>query len=308
MQVFRDYKNLPEEVKGSTVVIGNFDGLHNGHRMLIELARKKSKEAESKLLILTFDPHPRRYFMPDAEPFLISPGKHHEELLERTQADYALYLNFNKDLAHLSADEFMSVILKDALGAQQIVIGDDFCFGKGRKGNIETLRDAGFHVTALSKMADNAGRRYSSSRIRDAISGGDMKKAQNIMGLPFEIRGTVIHGDKRGRELGYPTANIRLGDYIHPAYGVYACLVKLPNEKEWRPAATNIGIRPMFESPEALIEAFILNYEGDLYDQELRIRPIRKVRNEMKFESLDELIDQIEKDCLKVREILSETA
>ena len=308
MQIFRDYKNLPAEVKGSTVVIGNFDGLHNGHRMLIELARKKSKEAENKLLILTFDPHPRRYFMPDAPPFLITPNKHHEELLATTKADYALYLKFDQELAHLSADDFMQVILKDALGAKQIVIGDDFCFGKGRKGNLDTLKDAGFHVTALGKIVDHGGRRYSSSRIRDAISGGDMKKAQLIMGHPFEIRGAVIHGDKRGRELGYPTANIRMGDYIHPAYGVYACQVKIEGEDVWRAAATNIGIRPMFESPEALIEAFILDYSGDLYDKVLRVRPLRKVRDEMKFESLDELIAQIEQDCIKVREIMADKA
>ncbi|MEC7576888.1 MAG: riboflavin kinase, partial [Pseudomonadota bacterium] len=135
---------------------------------------------------------------------------------------------------------------------------------------------------------------------------GDMKKAQLIMGRPFEIRGTVIHGDKRGRELGYPTANIRMGDYIHPAYGVYACHVKIEGEDIWRPAATNIGIRPMFESPEALIEAYILDYSGDLYDKTLRVRPLRKVRNEMKFESLEELIAQIDQDCAKVRDILAE--
>jgi|TARA_R110000868_G_scaffold115473_2_gene308313 riboflavin kinase/FMN adenylyltransferase len=307
MQVFTDYRTLPDEIKGSTVVIGNFDGLHVGHRMLIELARKKSKEAESKLLILTFNPHPRRYFMPDAPPFLLTPGKQHEELLAHTQADYALYLGFDNELAHLTADEFMDHILKGALGAKQIVIGDDFCFGKGRTGNVDTLRTAGFHVTALSKMADNAGRRYSSSRIRDAISGGDMHKAEQIMGRPFEIRGKVIHGDKRGRELGYPTANIRLGTYIHPAYGVYACKVKIPGEDHWRIAATNIGIRPMFESPEALIEAYILGYDGDLYDQELRIRPLRKIRNEMKFESLEELIAQIRQDCGKVQDVINET-
>lgn len=304
MQVFRDYKNIPEEAKGCTVVIGNFDGVHHGHRMLIELARKKSKEAENKLLILTFDPHPRRYFMPEAPPFLISPGKHHEELLTKTQADYALYFAFDEALSKLSADDFMDLILKDSLGARQIIVGDDFCFGQGRKGNLDTLRNAGFQVTALSKMADNNGRRFSSSRIRDSISGGDMKKAEQLMGRPYEIRSTVIHGDKRGRELGYPTANMRLDDYIHPAYGVYACRVKIPGEKEWRSAATNIGIRPMFESPVALIEAFILDFDGDLYDKELRVRPVRKIRDEKKFQSLDELIVQMNADCEKVREIL----
>jgi riboflavin kinase/FMN adenylyltransferase len=151
-------------------------------------------------------------------------------------------------------------------------------------------------------MTDGS-RSISSSRIRDAISGGDMRKAEQIMGAAFELRGTVIHGDKRGRELGYPTANIRMGEYIHPAYGVYACSVKLEGEDHWRCAATNIGIRPMFESPEALIEAFILDYEGDLYGQEVRLRPLRKIRDEKKFESLDQLIAQIDQDCEKVREI-----
>jgi riboflavin kinase/FMN adenylyltransferase len=275
--------------------------------MLIELARKKSKESESKLLILTFNPHPRRYFMPEAAPFLITPGAQHGEYLSKTKADFALYLNFNQALAHLSAEQFMDQILKGSLHAKQIVIGDDFCFGQGRQGNAETLRGAGFHVTTLSKMTDGS-RSISSSRIRDAISGGDMRKAEQIMGAPFELRGTVIHGDKRGRELGYPTANIRMGEYIHPAYGVYACSVKLEGEDHWRSAATNIGIRPMFESPEALIEAFILDYDGDLYDQEVRLRPLRKIRDEKKFESLDQLIAQIDQDCEKVREIFQSKA
>jgi riboflavin kinase/FMN adenylyltransferase len=224
--------------------------------------------------------------------------------LEFAKADCVFILDFNWDTAHLSAEAFIQTILKDKLGTSNLVIGADFHFGMNRGGSIDTLQAAGFHCTVLDQIKDAQNGVYSATRIRGLIQSGHIDEANALLGWNWEIQGIVQPGDQRGRELGYPTANVPLGETIHPAYGIYAARVKLPNDTEWRMAATNIGIRPMFETPAALVEAHLLDFSGDLYGQTLRIRPVARLRGEEKFNSLEDLKAQMARDCENTRSIL----
>lgn len=304
MRVFDLSQPVPQDARNAVVAIGNFDALHRGHHALLEVARKRALDLGRPFGVLTFEPHPRRLFRPDDAPFRVTPYDVKLQRLQIAKADCVYSLNFTWDIAHLSAEDFIQKILREQLDTTNIVIGADFHFGQNRTGNIEMLQQAGFHCTILDQIKDAQNGIYSATRIRGLIQSGHIDEANALLGWTWEIQGKVQHGDKRGRELGYPTANVPLGDTIHPAYGVYAAQVKIPGEKEWRMAAINIGIRPMFETPTALLEAYILDYSGDLYDQTLRIRPVKKIRDEAKFDSLDALKTQIAKDCDQARKIL----
>jgi len=305
MQVFSLSDTIPQEFLGAITAIGNFDGLHRGHMALLEVARKRALDAGKPFAVLTFEPHPRRLFRPDDAPFRITPLDVKLNRLEIAKADVVFVLDFTWDAAHLSADDFINKILKQKLGLQEIVVGNDFHFGQNRSGSIETLEAAGLHCTTLGLVKDATHTVYSATRIRGLLQAGHIEEANALLGWPWEIQAKVCHGDKRGRELGYPTANMALGETIHPAYGIYAAKVQIEGEKEWRMAASNIGIRPMFEAKVALIESFLLDYEGDLYGKTLRVRPVKKIRDEAKFNSLEDLKIQMAKDCETARQILS---
>jgi riboflavin kinase/FMN adenylyltransferase len=196
-------------------------------------------------------------------------------------------------------------ILKDGLRATHVVVGEDFRFGQLRKGEAKDIEAAGIPVTSIPGVIAPGGEIYSSSLIRTALRHGEIEAANDMLGWPWEMRGTVIGGDKRGRELGYPTANFALGQTIHPAYGVYAAHVNIEGESEWYDAAINIGIRPMFEIPEAEVESYIFDFNRDIYGKTLRVQPVKRLRSEAKFNSLDELKAQIKIDCEQVLEILN---
>ena len=197
--------------------------------------------------------------------------------------------------------------LHESLDAQHIVIGRDFRFGQARSGDARTLLDAGIAVTRVDALHDAGGEVYSSTRAREALSAGDIEGAEKILGWSWMLRSPVIHGDKRGRTLGYPTANMALGDTVHPAYGVYAAFVRVGEQADapWRMAAVNIGIRPMFATRGALLEAHLIDFSGDLYGQILHVRPIAYLRPELKFSDLDGLVRQIEKDVEQAQKILN---
>jgi riboflavin kinase/FMN adenylyltransferase len=284
------------------VAIGNFDGVHKGHAALLAHARKIADAEKQPLVVLTFEPHPRTFFKPNDKSFRITPEHLKERRLKALGVDRVDVLDFNSIMANLTAEQFIDMIVVDHLNASHVVVGADFHFGKNRAGNVATLRaDKRFTVdgVALEVLGDDP---VSSTRIRAAIASGDIAAANTMLGWVWEIEGEVVHGDKRGGPMGYPTANIPLGETLSPSHGIYAVMVLI--DGIWRAGAANIGLRPMFEVPEPLLEVFIFDFTGNLYGKSLRVRPVRKIRDEARFEGLEALKTQIADDCAKARDIL----
>lgn len=305
MIIYDDIHKIDEQAKGCVIAIGNFDGVHKGHQALIARAKELAKSLNKPLGVLTFEPHPRELFQPDQPPARITPHIIKAQRLEICGVDYLFSLNFNWDFASQSAQQFMQNILKDGLNAAHVVVGYDFQFGQLRKGNAQTIKDAGIAIDTVIAIEDEKNDIISSSRIRQFIRNGDIAAANKLLGWDWVIQGSIFHGDRRGHDLGYPTANVLLKDTIHPAYGIYACHVQIEEEKEWLKAATNIGIRPMFEVPVGQVEAHILDFpDRDIYDKKLTVRPVARLRGEAKFNNLEDLISQIEKDCQNTINIL----
>lgn len=308
MKAYSTITSLPETAQDHVIVIGNFDGVHRGHQGLLAEARKVAQAHDKKLGVLTFEPHPRHLFRPDDPPFRLTTPETKFERLMTCGIDTLVTLNFDWDFASQTPDQFIDRVLRRGLRAAHIVVGNDFCFGQLRKGNAQTLTDAGLNVTILKKFSDDDdGVVFSSSAVRQALRSGDMDTANDLLGWPWEIRGVIQVGDRRGRELGYPTANLRLGDLLHPAYGIYATFVQIIEDgpdAPWLPSATNIGIRPMFALSEGQVEAHIFDFDRDIYGKTLRVRPVRRLRGEAKFESLEALITQIGLDCEEARKLL----
>ena len=304
MEIFNTLVNLPPAAKNAVIVIGNFDGVHRGHRVLLEKAAALAKAQKRPFGVLTFEPHPRALFQPDAPPYRITTPDLKAERLQQVGVELLFSLNFDWDFASQSADDFIRHILIEGLGAAHVMIGYDFRFGQLRKGTPEDIKAAGIPVTVVEEVHDEGESELSSSRIRQLIAQGEIEKANGLLGWDWEMRGVIEKGDQRGREMGYPTANFALGDIVHPAYGVYAARVQIEGEHEWRGAAINIGIRPMFELNAARVESYIFDFNAQIYGKLLRVRPVERLRSEAKFNSLDELTHQIEKDCRQARGIL----
>ena len=284
--------------------IGNFDGVHRGHRKLLAVARSIASDSGNPLGVLTFEPHPRRLFRPDDPPFCLTPPPVERRLLQELGIDVLFSLRFDWDFASQSAAAFVDNVLKTGIRPSHIVVGYDFRFGQLRTGTAQTLRDAGFGVTVVEELVDEERRAFSSSRVRVALRHGDLETANRLLGWQWEVEGEVVTGHRRGHTFGFPTANVELGETLHPAYGVYAAWAQVQGETAWRPAATNIGIRPMFELPIGQVEAHILDFDGDIYGEPLRVRPVKKIRGEARFASVDELIAQMRIDCRITRELL----
>jgi len=224
--------------------------------------------------------------------------------LEEYGVDITFSLSFDWDFASLSAEDFTKTILIDAIAPSHILVGNDFRFGQLRKGTPELLSDMDLNVTTINKVAAQNGVTYSSSKVRQHLRHGKISEANALLGWNWEMIGEVFKGDQRGRELGYPTANMRLDDTIHPAYGVYAVLAQIEGEEEWHMGAANIGIRPMFEVETGQVETFIFDFGREIYGKTLRVQPVQRLRGEAKFDSLEELITQMDKDCKQAHEIL----
>lgn len=307
MKYYDTINDLPDLEQGAVLVIGNFDGVHCGHQELLRIAQNIAEKQKVALAVLTFEPHPRHLFRPDDPPFRITSAAAKRRRLERCGVDIMFSLSFDWDFASQSADHFIQTILKEAIRPTHIVVGNDFCFGQLRKGTPQTLLDAGLAVTVIDKIADEGDADISSSNIRQALRHGDIDRANKLLGWKWEIEGTIVKGDQRGRTLGYPTANVHLGETLHPAYGIYASWAKIVEdgpESPWLPSATNIGIRPMFEVPVGQVETYIFDFDRDIYDKTLRVRPLQKLRGEAKFESLEALVAQIAEDCEQAQAVL----
>jgi riboflavin kinase/FMN adenylyltransferase len=308
MLIYEKYTELPEEIHDAVLVIGNFDGVHLAHQQIIKTASSIARKSEKKLAILTFEPHPRRVFRPDDPPFRITPPELKQERLKECGVDILFQINFDWAFASLSAEEFVNRVLISGIKPAHIVVGHDFCFGQLRKGNTDTLKKHGFEVTILEQinLSEN---RISSSAIRSALRHGEIGTANTLLGWNWEMRGKIVEGDKRGRQLGFPTANVPLLETLHPDYGVYAAKVKIMEDGEnapWLNSATNIGIRPMFELAMGQIESHILEFDRDIYGYTLCVRPVKKLRGEAKFDSIEQLIEQMDKDCQQARAVLEQ--
>ncbi|MFN7398909.1 MAG: bifunctional riboflavin kinase/FAD synthetase [Sandaracinobacter sp.] len=307
MKIVEGQGTVPAELRGGALALGNFDGVHRGHQAVIGAALRAARAAGTPALVATFDPHPSRHFRPDSPPFALTTPAQKLKLFEGLGVDGAIVIPFDAALAGLSAQDFAKQWLVNRLGISRVVTGEDFTFGKGRSGSAATLADIGqtlgFSAEAVAPVAACAAI-VSSTRIRQALVEGDMQAAATLLTRPFTIAMPVIHGDKRGRTIGVPTANQELGDYLRPRYGVYAVRVRLPDGSLANGVA-NLGIRPMFTPPKELLETWILDWSGDLYGQTIEIQLVRWLRGEMKLDGLDALKAQIAKDEQAARAVLA---
>ncbi|MCT2401623.1 bifunctional riboflavin kinase/FAD synthetase [Novosphingobium mangrovi (ex Huang et al. 2023)] len=298
---------IPESMRGGIVALGNFDGFHQGHQAVVGEAIRWARAENRPAIVATFDPHPVRLFQPKAEPFRLTTLDQREDLFGAAGADAMLVLHFDRAMATMGAAEWVEKELAGHLGAAGVVTGEDFTFGRGRSGNPQVLREvgAGFGLSGrtVGPVCDADGE-ISSSRIREALKAGDCATAARLLTRPFAIRGIVQHGDKFGRQMGFPTANLDMGAYLRPHYGVYAVIGRLPDGRVL-PGAANVGIRPQIQPPKELLEPHFFDFSEDLYDQEIEVAFHHFLRPEGKFDSLDALMEQIAADCVKARELLA---
>jgi riboflavin kinase / FMN adenylyltransferase len=298
---------MPEDLRGAILALGNFDGFHRGHQAVIGAALDWAREEARPCIVATFDPHPMRHFQPDALPFRLTTLDQRQELFAAAGADAMLVFHFDAALANLDAEGFLGDMLAAHLGVVGIVTGEDFTFGKGRSGNpemIARLRERfGIGSRRVAAVHDEQGP-ISSSRIRAALKAGDCAEATRLLTRPFAIRGLVQHGDKVGRTIGFPTANLDLGSYLRPLYGIYAVTGSLPGGRVVQGAA-NLGVRPTFDPPKELLEPYFFDFDGDLYGQEIEVAFHHFLRGEAKFDSLEALTAQMERDCDAARRLLA---
>lgn len=305
MQVFNDWRSIPQGARGASVALGNFDGVHLGHRAVIDLARP-----HGPLGIVTFSPHPREYFAPHAPAFrLMSDGARAHELA-RIGVQRLFQLPFDAALAALSPLEFARDVLAQGLGARHVTVGADFSFGKARAGRAQDLADLGAQFgfgVSIADMVVGGGAEVSSTAIRAALSAGNPRAAAQMLGHPHSFEGAVIHGHKRGRELGYPTANMDISGLHLPRFGVYAVRVSVlggAHQGQYIGAAS-LGIRPMFGENLPNLETFIFDFSGDLYGAVISVELIEFLRDEAKFDGLPALMAQMADDCARARAILA---
>jgi riboflavin kinase/FMN adenylyltransferase len=298
---------VPAHLRGAIVALGNFDGFHAGHQAVVARAVERARAEGRPALVATFDPHPVRFFKPDLPPFRLTTLDQRERLFDRAGASAMLVFSFDSELAGVTAEQFVADRLIARIGAAGVVTGEDFTFGKGRGGNVEVLKrlglEQGLSVDAVAPVGD--GEPISSSRIRDALKAGDCETATRLLTRPFAIEGVVEHGDRRGREIGYPTANLSLGSYLRPGYGIYAVRGRLPDGRVLEGAA-NLGVRPTFEPPKELLEPYFFNFDGDLYGQTIEVELISFIRPEEKFDRVEALTAQMDKDCAEARQRLAD--
>jgi riboflavin kinase/FMN adenylyltransferase len=283
---------LPDVEPGSgprSVAIGTFDGVHLGHREVI-------KGADT---VLTFDPHPLSVIHPEATPKLIAPFGVKRDLIESLGVEEMVVIPFDKGFSEQTAEEFVQDVLIDGLGAERVSVGENFRFGKGAKGTAEFLSSHAEFETRVVSLVEVAGETVSSSQIRGLIAAGELGQAVEFLGGPFLFEGEVVTGDRRGRELGVPTANLVPDDaYVSPGHGVYAAVA------EGYPTAVNVGVRPTFDSGRGLlVEAHLIGFDGDLYGKQLRIAFLERMRGEKRFDSVDELVEQMQRDLVEARQI-----
>jgi riboflavin kinase/FMN adenylyltransferase len=305
MQIYQHWQGLDPKARGASVAMGNFDGVHLGHQSVINLARP-----HGPLGILTFEPHPREYFAPSAPAFRLMNAEARANRLAKLGVQHLYELPFTAELAALTPEAFAREVLAQGLGISHVVVGADFCFGKGRAGRTADLqalgKELGFGVT-VADLVQAEGREISSTAIRQALSDGRPRDAAAMLGHWHRIDGEVIHGEKRGRELGYPTANMSVNGLHLPKFGVYATLVDVltgPQKGSYL-GASSLGVRPMFGVNTPNLESFLLDFKGDLYGQHISVALVDFLRPELKFDGLPGLLAQMAADVDQCRALLS---
>ncbi len=295
--------------RGGIVALGNFDGFHRGHQAVVGRAVALARAQGRPAIVATFDPHPVRWFKPDVPPFRLTSLDQRAALFAAAGADAMLVFRFDGELAGVSAEDFITDRLIARAGAAGVVTGEDFTFGRARGGNTRVLAEIGsahgLVVETVGPVTEH-GETISSSRIRDALQAGDCATATRLLTRPFAIRSVVQHGDKVGRTIGYPTANIDMADYLRPRYGIYAVRGRLGDGRVLDGAA-NLGVRPSFDPPKELLEPYFFDFSGDLYGEQIEVELHAFIRPEAKFNDLDALTAQMERDCDRARDILSRT-
>lgn len=314
MRLIRHYQDVPAEARRAVVALGNFDGVHLGHQQVLATTAEIARKLQAPLAVMTFEPHPRSYFRPGQPAFRLTPFRIKMRHLQALGVDFTFNLPFDAALAAHTAEAFVREVLVDGLQVAHVVVGYDFCFGRHRGGNVETLRafgeQLGFGVTAVGACQDASGAVYSSTLIRDQLLAGEPAAAAVALDRPWEIEGRVEHGDKRGRQLGFPTANVALGDYLEPRFGVYAVKAAVDDGEapRWIDGVANLGRRPTVGGTRVQLEVHLFDYQGDLYGKHLRVAFLGFIRPEMKFDGLDQLKAQIAADSATARRMLIDYA
>jgi len=318
MQIVRQGDECPRPGAGAAVTIGAYDGVHRGHQAVIATVRRLAAERSLDTAVVTFDRHPAAVVRPESAPKLLTDLDQKLELLGATGVDHAVVVHFDAARSEESAEDFVREVLVDCLNAKLVVVGSDFHFGHGRKGNVALLTemgaDLGFDVLGLDlvgvdgRPTDDEAARVSSTAIRRWLTAGDLADANAALGRTHEVRGVVVHGEELGRRLGYPTANLEIpDDILLPADGIYAGWYDRPDGSSW-PAALSLGRRPTVhdDQPFSLLEAHLLDFDGDLYGERAAVHFVGRIRGEERFDSLDALADQIALDCDAARSMLGE--
>lgn len=311
MKIIRSYSALAADERGASVALGNFDGVHLGHQSVIALARAAAADNNAPLGVITFEPHPRSFFAPDAPPFRLMNAEARANRLDKLGVDLLYELPFDAALAGQSADAFGTGILGEGLGVTHVVVGADFRFGKGRQGDADMLaslgKENGYGVTKAPLVSAD-GEDFSSTAIRTSLAEGRPADAARMLGHWHRIEGVVVHGEKRGRDLGYPTANLLIEDLHRPKLGIYAVTVDIltgPHAGRYC-GAVSLGTRPTFGVNAPNLETFIFDFDGDLYGAHLSVGLVAYIREELKFDDLDALIARMDKDCIEARRILTD--
>ena len=294
--------------KGAAIALGNFDGLHAGHRAVIESAREAANRLGVKLGVATFEPPPRRFFQPDAPPFRLMTPRRREIALDAVGVEEVHLLRFDAVMAAMTDKEFCKRVIVDEIGASSVSVGFDFRFGRGRMGDAASLQrigaELGFEVKIVAEVKGD-GVKVSSSRVRETLERGDMAAATAALGGPWIVDAIVEHGEKRGRKLGFPTANMQLGEIVHPAHGIYAVWAREDGETSWRPGVANFGRTPTTGERDALLEVMVFDFDGDLYGKRLHAAFVKFLRPEARFAELDELVVAMKQDVADARAVLA---
>lgn len=312
MQHLTSFQNLDKAHRGAAVAIGNFDGVHLGHQSVLALTRAAAAEIDAPLGVMTFEPHPRTYFSPDAPAFRLMNATAKAHRLQLLGIDLLYQLPFDADFAALGASDFIKRVLIDGLAVKHVTVGADFCFGKGRTGAPDMLvaagKEHGFGTTIVPLVSDANGD-YSSTAIRNALTDGKPQEASRILGHWHRLEGTVEKGDQRGRVLGYPTANLSLEGLHLPKFGIYAVRIDVEtgaHKGRYRGAAS-LGVRPTFNKETPNLETYIFDFDGDIYDERVSVALVDYLRPEEKFDEIDALTAQMARDCTAARDILNAT-
>jgi riboflavin kinase/FMN adenylyltransferase len=310
MNVVTDVSSFLPPAAGTAVSIGAYDGVHAGHQAVLRELRRLAGAGGHETVVVTFDRHPASVVRPESAPRLLTDLDQKLEVMAATgDVDHVVVVRFDEERAREEAADFVREVLVDALGARLVVVGEDFHFGRARRGNVSLLREvgarAGFEVVGLSLVPGSSGGAISSTEIRELLRAGDVGAAATMLGRPYELRGTVERGDGRGRDLGFPTANVAVGaDILLPSNGIYAGWYERPDGSD-HPAAISLGVRPMFPTDAPVLEAYVLDFDGDLYGETAKVRFVERLRGEEKFDSLEALVAQIGSDVTAARAVLA---